>query len=295
MKAFLFSTYFSIFISFQLFAQSDSLAVVNAEWQKEKISQGVILKTFWFQNTLFNSNQFVSVLEIKQNKKLEFDIGYNPKKLITTSDFGIHANAMAALNGTFFDIANGGSVDYIKSDGKVINENRLGKNGNRAGHQRSALVINKGKITIAKWDGTPNWEKSLVGEDIMVSGPLLILDQIHEKLDPDNAFNKTRHPRTAVAIAKNKRILFITVDGRNINSAGMSLFELTKMMGWLNADDAINLDGGGSTTLWINNYQENGIVNFPTDNKKWDHEGQRKVANVVLLKKNTSNVSKTHF
>ena len=66
-------------------------------------------------------------------------------------------------------------------------------------------------------------------------------------------------------------------------------------MGWLNADDAINLDGGGSTTLWINNYQENGIVNFPTDNKKWDHEGQRKVANVVLLKKNTSNVSKTHF
>ena len=295
MKAFLFSTYFSIFIFFQLFAQTDSLAVVNAEWKKEKISQGVILKTFWFQNTLFNSNQFVSVLEIKQNKKLEFDIGYNPKKLITTSDFGIHANAMAALNGTFFDIANGGSVDYIKSDGKVINENRLGKNGNRAGHQRSALVINKGKITIAKWDETPNWEKSLVGEDIMVSGPLLILDQIHEKLDPDNAFNKTRHPRTAVAIAKNKQILFITVDGRNINSAGMSLFELSKMMGWLNADDAINLDGGGSTTLWINNYQENGIVNFPTDNKKWDHEGQRKVANVVLLKKNTSNVSKTHF
>jgi exopolysaccharide biosynthesis protein len=292
MKAFLFSTYFSILISFALFAQSDSLAVVNAEWKKEKISQGVVLKTFWFQNTLFNSNQFVSVLEIKQKKKLEFDIGYDHKKLSITSDFGTQANAIAALNGTFFDIANGGSVDFIKSDMKVINENRLGKNGNRAGHQRSALVINKGKITIAKWDGTANWEKSLAGEDIMVSGPLLILDQIHEKLDPDNAFNKTRHPRTAIAIAKNKRILFITVDGRNINSAGMSLFELSKMMGWLNADDAINLDGGGSTTLWINNYKENGVVNFPTDNKKWDHEGQRKVANVVLLKKKNSNVLK---
>jgi hypothetical protein len=181
MKAFLFSTYFSILISFALFAQSDSLAVVNAEWKKEKISQGVVLKTFWFQNTLFNSNQFVSVLEIKQKKRLEFDIGYDPKKLIITSDFGTQANAIAALNGTFFDMANGGSVDFIKSDMKVINENRLGKNGNRAGHQRSALVINKGKITIAKWDGTANWEKSLAGEDIMVSGPLLILDQIHER------------------------------------------------------------------------------------------------------------------
>jgi exopolysaccharide biosynthesis protein len=285
MKAFLFSTYFSILISFALFAQSDSLAVVNAEWKKEKISPGVILKTCWFQNTLFNSNQFVSVLEIKQKKKYEFDIGYETKKLITTSDFGKQANAIAALNGTFFDIANGGSVDHIKSDGIVINKNRLGKNGSRAGHQSSAIVINKGKISIAKWDGTADWEKSLAGEDIMVSGPLLIMNQIHEKLDSANAFNKTRHPRTAVVIAKNKRILFLTVDGRNINSAGMSLFELSKMMSWLKADDAINLDGGGSTTLWINNYNENGIVNFPTDNKKWDHEGQRKVANVVLLKK----------
>lgn len=285
MKAFLFSTCFSILISFGLFAQSDSLAVVNAEWKKEKISPGVILKTYWFQNTLFNSNQFVSVLEIKQKKKFEFDIGYETKKLITTSDFGKQVNAIAALNGTFFDIANGGSVDHIKSDGIVINKNRLGKNGSRAGHQSSALVINKGKISIAKWDGTANWENSIEGEDIMVSGPLLIMNQTHEKLDPANAFNKTRHPRTVVAIAKNKRILFITVDGRNINSAGMSLFELGKMMSWLKADDAINLDGGGSTTLWINNYNENGIVNFPTDNKKWDHEGQRKVANVVLLKK----------
>ena len=51
------------------------------------------------------------------------------------------------------------------------------------------------------------------------------------------------------------------------------------------ASDAINLDGGGSTTLWITNYKDNGVVNFPTDNKKWDHEGERKVANVVLLKK----------
>ena len=285
MKAFLFSTCFSILISFGLFAQYDSLAVVNAEWKKEKISPGVILKTYWFQNTLFNSNQFVSVLEIKQKKKFEFDIGYETKKLITTSDFGKQANAIAALNGTFFDIANGGSVDHIKSDGIVINKNRLGKNGSRAGHQSSALVINKGKISIAKWDGTADWENSIEGEDIMVSGPLPIMNQIHEKQDPANAFNKTRHPRTAVAIAKNKRILFLTVDGRNINSAGMSLFELSKMMSWLKADDAINLDGGGSTTLWINNYNENGIVNFPTDNKKWDHEGQRKVANVVLLKK----------
>ncbi len=266
------------------FAQSDSINVVKADWKKTKIISGVVLKTFCFNNSLFNSNQNVSILEIKPKRKLILDLGYDAKKLIPTSTYGKSANAIAAINGTFFDVANGGSADFIKSDGVVINENRLGKNGQRAGHQGSALVFNNGKLSIAKWNGKPAWESSLEGEDVMVTGPLLILDRQEEKLD-SNAFNKTRHPRTAVAVTKNNRILLITVDGRNENSAGMSLFELTKLTRWLKSDDAINLDGGGSTTLWVEGYGDNGIVNYPSDNKKWDHNGERKVANVVILKR----------
>lgn len=268
-----------------VFAQSDSITVVGADWKKQKIAPGVRLKTFCFNKNLFGSNQNVSILEIKPKRNLVFDLGYDAKKLFPTSSFGKSAGAIAALNGTFFDIANGGSVDLIKSDGVIINGNRLGKNGRRSGHQGSALIFNKGKLSIAKWNGDPDWEKSLDGEDIMVTGPLLILDQQEEKLDTANSFNKTRHPRTAIAVTKNNRILLITVDGRNENSAGMSLFELTKLTRWLKSDDAINLDGGGSTTLWVNNFNETGVVNYPTDNRKWDHEGERKVANVVLLKK----------
>jgi exopolysaccharide biosynthesis protein len=285
MKILFFSALFLLFVNCKIFAQSDSLVVSRANWKKEKIANGVLLKTFCFNKSLFNSNQNVSILEIKQKNSLLFDLGYDSKTLIKTSDWGKQNNALAALNGTFFDIANGGSVDYIRSDGVLINENRLGKSGKRAAHQESALVFNNGKLKIAKWNGSPDWEESLIAEDVMVSGPLLILNQTIEKLDTANTFNKTRHPRTAVAITKNKRVLLITVDGRNENSAGMSLFELTKLMRWLHASDAINLDGGGSTTLWINNYKDSGVVNFPTDNKKWDHEGERKVANVVLLKK----------
>lgn len=284
MKSYFLSLIISGSIISSVYAQNDSLAVVKADWKKQKIASGVTLKTFWFNNTLFGANQNVSILEVKPKKSLMLDLGYSPKELIPTSTFGKSANALAALNGTFFDIKNGGSVDFIKADGVIINESRLDKDGGRAGHQSSALVFNKGKLSIAKWNGDPSWEKSLDGEDVMVTGPLLILDKQEEKLD-SNAFNKTRHPRTAVAVTKNNRILLITVDGRNDNSAGMSLFELSKLMKWLKSDDAINLDGGGSTALWINGYPGNGIVNYPTDNKKWDHEGERKVANVVLLKK----------
>lgn len=285
MKIFILAIFAISFTSIELFAQTDSLALVRAKWEKEKITAGVHLKTFQFNKSLFKSNQNLNMLEIKQKKNLIFDIGFDSSKLMVTSDFGKQAGVIAALNGTFFYIAHGGSVDYLRSDGKTINDNRLGKDGKRAIHQKSALVFNHGKLSIVKWNENPDWENTIDAKGLMVSGSLLILNKAEEKLDTANLFNKTRHPRSAIAITKNRRILLITIDGRNKNSEGMSLLELTKVLRWLKAYDAINLDGGGSTTLWIDNYKTNGVVNFPNDNKKWDHEGQRKVANVVLLRK----------
>ena len=115
----------------------------------------------------------------------------------------------------------------------------------------------------------------------MVSGPLLIFNKRTEELD-SSSFTKSRHPRTAIGIKANGKVILLTVDGRQENSAGMSLYELTKIMRWLNCISAVNLDGGGSTTLWV---QKSGVINYPSDNKKWDHEGERKVANIVVLKK----------
>lgn len=272
-----------IFISSAGFSQSDSIAVSIAKWQSQKISRGIKLKTYCFNKTLFNSNQNVSILEVKPGRKVVLDLGYEQKVLKKTSEFGTEGNALAALNGTFFDIKNGGSVDYIRSDGIVINENRLGKTQNRALHQKAAISFTKGKIKIVKWDGTPDWEEDLPGEDIMLSGPLLIKDKERATVD-SSGFTFTRHPRSAVAII-GKKVLLITVDGRNENSAGMNLFELSNFLRWMKSDEAINLDGGGSTTLWVKGQPGNGVVNHPSDNKKWDHEGERKVANVILVKR----------
>lgn len=285
MKNLVLTALITSFIFNSLYAQSDSIAVVKAKWEKQKIASGLKLKTFRFEKNLFKSSQNLSILEVRQRRNLIFDIAYDTIKLITTSDLGKKAGAIAALNGTFFDMKNGGSVDYIRVAGKTIHQNRLGKDGERAIHQKSALVFNNGNMSIAQWNEKPDWENSIDANAIMVSGPLLIKNQVEEKLDTANSFNKTRHPRTAVAITKNKRVLLITIDGRSKNAEGLSLFELRKLLRWLNVKDAINLDGGGSSTLWINNYNTNGVVNFPSDNKKWDHEGQRKVANAIVLRK----------
>lgn len=269
------------------FAQNaDSIAIVKAKWQKNKIASKAKLITYHFkEKNLFLANQNIAYIEVESNRKAPlFAIGADAAALKAAQVFGKENNALAAINGTFFDVKNGGSVDFVKVDGIIINPNRLEKNNTRARHQRAAIVIENGKLNIKKWDGTEDWEQKLTEKDVMNSGPLLIYNQQIEDLDT-TAFNRLRHPRSAVGIKADGKVILLTVDGRQENSAGMSLFELTKIMKWLGCTSAINLDGGGSTTLWVANAPENGVVNYPSDNKKWDHEGTRKVANVILLKK----------
>lgn len=52
----------------------------------------------------------------------------------------------------------------------------------------------------------------------------------------------------------------------------------------LKAHCALNLDGGGSTTLWVNGQ----VVNHPSDNKKFDNKGERKVHNIIAVRRLTN-------
>jgi exopolysaccharide biosynthesis protein len=277
-------TIFLIFLlnSSIVFAQSDSVNFKRAERETKRIAPGIKLRQVWFRGkSLFKSNQFISILEIKPWRKNKLNIAYEAKIKRVTDDFGSQNQAIAAINGTFFDVKNGGSVDFIRAGGQIINENRLEKNNTRARHQQAALVMKNGELRIDEWDGSPDWEQKLDGQDVMVTGPLLLHNDQQVKID-SNSFSVTRHPRSAIAITDNNRILMITVDGRDANSAGMSLFELSRILRWLHCRDGVNLDGGGSTTLWVKN---KGVVNYPSDNGKWDHQGERKVANVILVKR----------
>lgn len=264
-------------------AQTDSLTFVKTKWETKKIAPGVKWKHYRFKNNLFRSNQNINILEINPRRKAKLVLGYEVKKLKPVADFAAESNAVAAINGGFFDVKNGGSVDLVKVDGIGLEPNHLTKKGGRVSHQKGALLFDNGLLSIGKWDGTPDWESKLKG-DIMDAGPVLLYHNIMEPLDTASAFIKTRNPRTGVAVTKN-RVLLITIDGRNDNAAGVTIVEMAKIVKWLKAQDGINLDGGGSTTMWVRGTTPNNVVNYPTDNKKWDHEGARKVANAVLVQK----------
>jgi hypothetical protein len=86
-----------------------------------------------------------------------------------------------------------------------------------------------------------------------------------------------RHPRTAVGFSRDSSMLFLlTVDGRSESSGGMTLAELATMMRKLGAWQAMNFDGGGSTTMVVDGV----LVNKPSDK-----EGERTVGNALMVVK----------
>ena len=79
--------------------------------------------------------------------------------------------------------------------------------------------------------------------------------------------NRLAHPRTAVGIdADGRKLLILVVDGRSSSSRGYTMVELADMMTALGAENALNLDGGGSSTMWGRTPTgQLGLINEPSD------------------------------
>ena len=114
--------------------------------------------------------------------------------------------------------------------------------------------------------------------DTVAGVPQLIkngkIDITWEQEKTTKSFVETRHPRTAVAKLKDGKFLMITVDGRSESSGGIGLQDLAEYLLSLGATDAMNLDGGGSTTMFL----DGKVVNHPSDK-----EGERKVSDAILV------------
>jgi exopolysaccharide biosynthesis protein len=125
-------------------------------------------------------------------------------------------------------------------------------------------------------DQTTSYTESV---DLVAGVPQLIkngkIEITWEQEKASKSFVETRHPRTAVAILKDGKFLMMTVDGRQPGvSVGMSLQELAEYLFSLGAVDAMNLDGGGSTTMFL----DGKVVNTPSDK-----EGERKVGDAIVV------------
>jgi exopolysaccharide biosynthesis protein len=251
--------------------------ISRAAWVSEKVSPGVQWKYHHFED-LFNARQSVTVLRVDL-KSVSARVEHLDSGFFLTSTRAYEADAVAAVNGSFFNTKRGGSVVFFQKEGVVITPSN---DAPRAYRDNAGFAIDpSGRIAIIKkpMDG---WKQSNQYATILSSGPLLLLDgkivpQVQEK------FNTNRHPRTAIGLTKDRHLIAVVVDGRSAEAYGMTTEELAKVMKGLGCTVAMNLDGGGSSTAWVKGQPFNGVVNFPSDNKKFDHEGERAVANCIVF------------
>jgi large repetitive protein len=109
-------------------------------------------------------------------------------------------------------------------------------------------------------------------------GPVLVRDgkPVRVQVPDDDSYQfksmLERHPRSAVGWNRD-HVFLITVDGRQKASAGMTLEELAGYLVRLGCTDAMNLDGGGSATLWA----DGRVLNQPSDGQ------ERPIANALVL------------
>jgi Phosphodiester glycosidase len=111
-----------------------------------------------------------------------------------------------------------------------------------------------------------------------ISGMPLLVNQGKDVAPPPtcHSYFCSANPRTGIAQTADGKILLVTVDGRDTGtSIGMTLSGFAKYLISLGAVTAVNLDGGGGTTMWVNGQ---GIVNSPSDPR-----GERPVTSAVLV------------
>lgn len=206
--------------------------------------------------------------------------------LLPTSEIAERDHFDLAVNGDFFEAENtkdieGKKTGYIrgKSAAPVGPAMTEGKLWHSSRTPRPVLEVTAMKVAKLVEIG-PSGPVDAGAMEIIGGGQIIL--RHGEPVLSKAKFTNQRHPRTAVGLDKTGTLLtLVVVDGRQPKHAiGMTLPELTAVMLELGCDSALNLDGGGSSTMVYRNSRTGRlkIMNSPSDTK------ERSVADVLGVK-----------
>ena len=265
---------------------NDSTVFVNTVWNVDTLDGFILRQCHFMHRQVFNSNQCISIIEIPKGSKAHLAFAADTV-LTTTSAFAQRHHAAAAINGSYFNMSTGAPVCYLRVAGRELGENTPSPQDsvNRKYYQNATIrLLSSGRPVFVIPDSSRRAEVQMKDSNIMTAGPMLIHRGQVTPQRMDRRFVYARHNRTALGRRKDGTILLLVADGRCRGVAeGLSIPELTDVMRWLGCTEACNLDGGGSTTMYVEGRGEGGIVNHPSDNARFDAAGQRRVANAILV------------
>ena len=273
-------------------------------WTSKIISEGIVYYTFNGKDDVTGQSQQVFVIDLDlSNPKYKLKFTYTSPTVETSTVHKDH-NSIATMNAGY----EAGSI-YIRVGGKnksLLPNITIGSTGVSNWKSEGAVCCNDDNTVTFKYPGRnisvaqqrKEYMYNCPEPYLISSAPMLIYDykpvgenfcnynltdsQV-KKIGNQSTENfeyhqRVRHPRVAVALTENNHFIMFEVDGRNSHSKGMSARELTRfLVKHFNPQYAINMDGGGSSTLCVQGEGDpkTHVVNYPCDNKKYDHAGER--------------------
>ena len=196
-------------------------------------------------------------------------------RMKTTDMLAARPGVVGGVNADFFSLADGTPTGLLVVDGRMLTPPSAAP---------VLAIDSSGVAHIARFSqggGTlrPFYPRNAVG-----GRPMLIRDSvIVTGIDSAGGagFAGARHPRTAAGVARDgRRLILAAVDGRQKPfSDGMTLRELSVLMLALGARDAVNLDGGGSTTFVYADPAAHDSLRIA--NRPSDKEGERTVGDAL--------------
>lgn len=285
----IFTVVLLLMVSVASFAQSSNAeAFHSARRQKLKVkkAEGYTIVAA----DIFNSKQTISVIKYSP-KSFTTEI-LLPDEVGIVSEAAEEKRAHIAINACYWAVKTGVPTTFIKVDGNILSHSHT------AGLPRvnGLMFFYDHGIEVVSTEEMPDYpslaEKVDKCKNVFACGPILIDDG--KRVSYDHITSSTlpslkrkipffirRHPRTAVGCDANGDIYLVVVDGRAKDcAAGVTIAELTDICEWLGLVEAMNLDGGSSSTMWTSKH---GVVNYPCGNRKFDHEGERKVLSKLLV------------
>lgn len=257
---------------------NDSTTFVDAPWEWTMEESGACRGSA--EMVLFGQPQSISVVKYPESL-MSTSVAYASGEFCTTVDsVAMACNASVALNGSYFNVRSHVSTVMLCMDGEMI----TGSAKNEAEGRSDGVVCfdREGRISIFPYSKAIEDSLRVSFKSAMASGPLLIDDGM-ERPFKDVSFNTARHPRTMIGVTEDRTVVYVVVDGRFAGkAAGATIPEMAKIARYLGLRYAINLDGGGSCTVWT---RDAGVLNHPSDNHIWDHAGLRRDPTVIIARK----------
>ena len=258
--------------------------IADDVWNEVPLEDGVVWKRKRFTTSNYGGDQTVNIVEV------DFSYGQDLQPHGHSGCLGVHSamsnlGAYVGINGGFFGLGCS-SLDMVKEDGVVYSYNGLHAAQGNSSPQRTMGWTTPTSIQFSWIDQNVDWsnvDNAMGGYPSLVSGGTVFAEAIPGS-QVWSSTDWSKHPRTAVGVDSNGKLLMVTVDGRTSRGDGMTTPELGQLMNDLGAVDAINFDGGGSTTMTIEDCWLNNTVNYPSDNSLPDHYGYRSVSDGLYLR-----------